>query len=250
MTVNLPREEILAKSEIYSGALTKYQQAINNVAYELCLDNASLMNRKGELLILARKKIYDDGYIYKKKGSRSKSFGSGQAESEPKKTKVSAEFRRKRIEDISEDIESIKTTITLLEKERLKQHNLKKYAQAASAEEQITSKRNEKRALEEELTKLQEKETRSKRYHNSKVKKETTKNKNVEVRTEGQLNLSDSGMKTISQKTKTDCTKEKGECEETSSDKDDHDITITAEVESVPSDETTTPDSGSRDNFL
>lgn len=196
ITVNCPREEMLDKSRIYKGAqLTKYQEAINNASYELCLDNQGLLNRKGELLELARKRIHDNGYVYKKRASRSKSFGVSKNEPEPKQQKVSTEFRQKRIKDLSEDIESIKTTITLLEKERYKQHNMKKYAQAASIEEQIGSKRKEKRAFEEELTRLQGKEAKSKRYHQSKTKKENTlAKKSVDMKMEGQLNLFDSGL--------------------------------------------------------
>ncbi|CAB4038739.1 Hypothetical predicted protein [Paramuricea clavata] len=59
--------------------------------------------------------------------------------------------------------------MALLEKERFKQHNMKKYAQAASIEEQISASRKETHPLTEKLAKLQEKEARSNRYHTAKA---------------------------------------------------------------------------------
>jgi flagellar biosynthesis GTPase FlhF len=179
--------------------LTKYQLAINKAAYELCLDDPSLLHNRGELINIARKKIDDEGYCYKKKRSRSKAFGTGvETSKESKKIKSSAQFRHKRIQALTEDLDSLNTTMALLEKERYKQHNMKKYAQAASIEEQIAAKRKEKRSLTEEMTKLQEKEARSKRYYRSKEsssknvkeKEQITKDKSA-----SQLTLFQSGVK-------------------------------------------------------
>lgn len=182
--IQLPKDEELEKCRIFkkgnSSTLTNYQQVINNAAYELYLENPSLINNKVELPNLSRVKVDEEGYVYKKKRSRSLAFGATKEESKEKKSKISAEIRHKRIQDLSEDINSMNMTMALLKKERYKQHNMNKYAEAASLEEQISFKRKEKRALEEELTKLQEKETWSKRYHmskESKDKKEASKGK-------------------------------------------------------------------------
>lgn len=247
--MQLPRNEVLEKSRIYHkgnlGTLTNYQETINKAAYELCLENPNLMNNKGEVLNLSRAKVDEEGYVYKKKRSRSKVFGAvkEQVGEDIKKIKLSAEFRHNRIQDLSEDINSMNTTMALLEKERYKQHNLNKYAQAASLEEQIASKRKEKRALEEELTKLQEKEAKSKRYHmgkdskgkDSKDKKETQgKTHNVQTKSGIQLSLFKSGIKPVHSKSNEikDCSKSGEKCgaaENTESEKDD--IIITAQVE-------------------
>ena len=46
--MQLPRNELLEKSRISkkgnNRTLTNYQQAINNAAYELCLENPNLIN--------------------------------------------------------------------------------------------------------------------------------------------------------------------------------------------------------------
>lgn len=197
----MEREELLKKSAIYCdnpNGLTNYQSAINKAAYELCLDDPSLLHKRGKLTNLARKKIDDEGYCYKKKRSRSKAFGTGVWTSkEPKKVKLSAEFRHKRIQALAEDLDSLNTTMALLEKERYKQHNMKKYAQAASIEEQISAKRKEKRALTEEMTKLQGKEARSKRYHKGKeISSQNVNRKEQTPRVEcgSQLTLFESGI--------------------------------------------------------
>lgn len=202
----MAREELLEKSAIYQtgnpNGLTKYQLAINKAAYELCLEDPSLLHNRGQLTNLARKKTDDEGYCYKKKRSRSKAFGTGgETSKETNQVKFSAEFRHKRIRALTEDLDSMNTTMALLEKERYKQHNMKKYAQAASIEEQISSKRKEKRALTEEMTKLQEKEARSKRYHISKEslgKNLKGKGQTAKVRRGSQQTLFQSGVDTAS----------------------------------------------------
>ena len=59
--MQLPKDEVLEKSRIFkkgnNGTLTNYQQVINDAAYELCLENPSLINNKGELLNLSRVKL-------------------------------------------------------------------------------------------------------------------------------------------------------------------------------------------------
>ena len=61
------------KSAIFSKNPSTYQQAINSARYQLCLNNPSLLlERKGALLEMAKKKVHEAGYLYKKGHSRSK----------------------------------------------------------------------------------------------------------------------------------------------------------------------------------
>lgn len=39
---------------------------MNDAAIELCLADVGLLDRRGELLQKARKKVADDGYVFKK----------------------------------------------------------------------------------------------------------------------------------------------------------------------------------------
>ena len=243
--MQLQRNEVLEKSRIFkkgnNGTLTNYQQVINNAAYELCLENPNLINSKGELLNLSRVKVDEEGYLYKKKRSRSLAFGASNEESKEKRSKISVEIRHKRIKDLSEDINSINMSMALLEKERYKQHNMNKYAQAASLEEQISSKQKEKRVLEAELTMLQEKEVKSKRYHmskESKNKKEASQGKtqNVQPKTGIQLSLFQSGIKPAQSKSnQTEDCRKSGENDMSTTENGNDDLNLTAANEEAKS---------------
>ena len=72
---------------------------VNSAATDLCLiyRDVSLLDKRGELLQLARKKVADDGYVFKKGHSLSKVYGISQHESTPKQPKYSQEMRVNRI---------------------------------------------------------------------------------------------------------------------------------------------------------
>ena len=70
------REVIISHATIYgknsSRPLTSYESSINEAAIQLALDNPSLLVNKGNLFELAKKKLLDSGYQYKRGKSRSK----------------------------------------------------------------------------------------------------------------------------------------------------------------------------------
>ena len=70
---------------------------MNAAAVELCLRDVSLLNKRGELLELARKRVADEGYIFKKGRSRSKLYGDSEAETTPKRPKYDKEMREERL---------------------------------------------------------------------------------------------------------------------------------------------------------
>lgn len=69
--------------------------SVNEAAGDICVHNPAMLTERGELLTLARQAVHDSGYQYKKKRSRSKSFGSGEAPQ--KRAKVSASQRSERV---------------------------------------------------------------------------------------------------------------------------------------------------------
>ena len=76
MAITVDPEKLENESKIYPnlvpGAfLYKYRKALNDAAYELCLDDPTLVNRKSELQSLAKNKVDSSGYSYSKKKSRS-----------------------------------------------------------------------------------------------------------------------------------------------------------------------------------
>ncbi|CAB4001247.1 nuclear localization sequence-binding -like [Paramuricea clavata] len=172
----MDRESIKKESQIYSANsdsvnLTKYQKSINDAAFQLCLENPSLVKTKGKLLDLARKKVDSDGYTYVKKRSRSTRFGaeSGRKENKGgKRQKLTDGLRQKRIAELCEDIETVDKVISCLESERAKLVNMQKYPQAAQILQQMGEKRKEKRQLSDQLTTIRAKEAKSKSYHKNK----------------------------------------------------------------------------------
>ena len=71
---------------------------MNDAAFNLCLENPSLINCKGELVKLARAKLDSDGYNYAKNKSRSAVFGTAKEESSTggeKRKKLSEDIRQK-----------------------------------------------------------------------------------------------------------------------------------------------------------
>ena len=183
VAVELDRQKIEQESRIYGKAdtdnLTKYQKSINDAAFKLCLENVNLIQNKGKLLDLARKKLDDDGYNYVKKRSRSKTFGSEQGIEEDKvekRQKLTEEMRQRKVSELCEDIETVNKIMSCLENERVKLVNMQKYSQAGQVLQQIAEKRKEKRQLSDQLAIIQAKEARSKHYYSNKSSSRT-KNK-------------------------------------------------------------------------
>ncbi|KAI8642536.1 hypothetical protein BD408DRAFT_416396 [Parasitella parasitica] len=71
------REFIILNATIYgkntsNRPLTSYEEAINRASTQLALENPLLISKKGDLFDLAKKKLLEEGYRYKRGSSRSK----------------------------------------------------------------------------------------------------------------------------------------------------------------------------------
>ena len=63
--------------------ITEYQKKVNRASITLCTKNPSLLfGRRGNLLCLAKSKVHDDGYNYKKGKSCSTKYGLAQPANE------------------------------------------------------------------------------------------------------------------------------------------------------------------------
>ena len=94
------KRHVIEKSVIYrkrEGELKEYEKWVNSAATDLCLRDVSLLDKRGKLLQLARKKVANDGYVFKKGHSLSKVYGISQHESTPKQPKYSQEMREEGI---------------------------------------------------------------------------------------------------------------------------------------------------------
>ena len=69
------RSRIERESRIYKRPdeqLRVFEKHVNEAARDLCLKDPQILNKRSTLLELARKKVAEDGYAYKKGHSRSK----------------------------------------------------------------------------------------------------------------------------------------------------------------------------------
>ena len=84
-----------------------YRKAINKASFELCFNNPSLLlESKGILLELAKKKVHEDGYCYRKDQTRSKVLNPSTLEDEPpppKRKKINAYECQRRIKELDDD---------------------------------------------------------------------------------------------------------------------------------------------------
>ena len=144
---------------------------MNDAAGDICVQNPIMLSVRGELLELARKRVNDSGYEYKKGKSRSKRFGSaGSVEaSTPKRPKLDQEFRTKRMQQIKEEVKTINTQVSFKERRVEAGAQLKNFKVCDQLTDEISELQKQRRALEMELQCLEKKEKspngiRSKKY--------------------------------------------------------------------------------------
>lgn len=113
--VTIDKNVIKEQSIIYTKNPNRYQKAVNDATYQLCLENPNLLlEKKGDLLEMARQRVHEDGYCYKKGHSRSRLLEPQLCSpaSQPKRKKVNAEIRQKKITSISEQISDFNRQIS------------------------------------------------------------------------------------------------------------------------------------------
>ena len=72
LSVEMDVEKIRKESAIYrdlqpGSFLFEYRSKLNDATFNIALENPTLISNKGTLLEQAKKKVEDDGYLYKKK---------------------------------------------------------------------------------------------------------------------------------------------------------------------------------------
>ena len=137
------------KPAIYTKNPNDYQKAINNATFNLCYNNQSLLlENKGTLLEMAKKRVHEDGYCYKKGQTRSKILNPSSHEEgeppQPKRQKINAQERQCQIKELNEEISGLNRHIRIKE-QRLEQatssRNFKVRDEVASEISELKSKR-------------------------------------------------------------------------------------------------------------
>ena len=123
---------------------------MNAAAAELCLSNVSLLNRRGELLEKARKKVADEGYVFKKGRSRSKLYGQPVTETTPKRPKYDKEMREERLKAIDEESRDISRMLLFKEKRLAQAEAGKNYRLCEQVTEEVMALKSRKRELNTE----------------------------------------------------------------------------------------------------
>ena len=100
LSVEMDVEKIRKESAIYrdlqpGSFLFEYRSKLNDAAFNIALENPTLISNKGTLLEQAKKKVEDDGYLYKKKKSRSPTLNAPQPE---KSVKMNPSMRAKQLQ--------------------------------------------------------------------------------------------------------------------------------------------------------
>ena len=146
------KNRIVEESKIYKRPdeqLKALEKCVNDAARDLCLNDVSLLNKRNTLLELARKKVAENGYSFKKGHSRSKVYGQLNT-STPRRPKYDEKMREERMQNIEEELADISRIIHFKEK-RLSQHEVaKNYRLCEQVTEEMISIKQKKRELEAE----------------------------------------------------------------------------------------------------
>ena len=147
--------------------LTEYQKRINDASYSLCQGNPSLLlGKKGDILDLARAKVHQDGYVYKKGHSQSKKYQTEAEGGEPavKRVKVNAEERQRRIAELMDEISELSRKITFKER-RIEEATLSRnYRVCDDLAAEVSELKAQRKELNSELAKFQKKAKKAKYY--------------------------------------------------------------------------------------
>lgn len=121
---------------------------MNSAAADLCRRDVKLLDNRGLLLELSRKKVADEGYVFKKCHSRSKVYGDSRAENPSKRPKYSQEMRENRMDEIEDELADI-SRIMQFKKKRLSQaESAKKYSMCEQLTVEMRELKDKKRVLD------------------------------------------------------------------------------------------------------
>ena len=168
------RESALFKSP----NLSEFQKRVNSAAVQLALCDPSLVHKgnRGTLFERACRKVADDGYNFKKGKSRSKVYGeeSCTPASPPRRRKLNEQMRTERLQELTEDMESIGSRVAIKEKHLAQAETVRNYKLCDQLCEEIQELKTSRRAKSRELAILQQKEARANLYRHSRSSRSVT----------------------------------------------------------------------------
>ena len=144
-------QEILDQATLFQKPKTDYQIKVNEAAKIISGSKPYLVRKgnRGELLDLARKKVAEEGYNFKKGYSRSKVYGKGGGGT-PKRPKLDRDMRRQRMDELKEDIEDTSKRISLKEKRVIQAETNRNYKLCDELSDHISELKQYKQQKERE----------------------------------------------------------------------------------------------------
>ena len=122
VVVEMSFDEIKKKSVIYNNSTQRYHNRMNECSFQLCLNNPALCDNKEQLIAMCRQKLDSEGYNYSKKSQDRRCLV------------MDRQKRAKRMEELTADMTSLEDRIKLLQKQRLRDEQLKQYLRASAME--------------------------------------------------------------------------------------------------------------------
>ena len=120
---------------------------MNKAAIALCVKNPQLLlQKRSELITIARKKIINEGFQFKKGKSRSKR-GSNQPTEQKKFSKTSQAFLERRLVEIEEKVTDIGDLITFKENRITECIIISDYEKCDSLKKEIMALKQDRREL-------------------------------------------------------------------------------------------------------
>ncbi|KAI9021439.1 hypothetical protein CLU79DRAFT_703062 [Phycomyces nitens] len=177
-----PVDDISSRAIIFGKKairpISAYQDAINQAAIKLALNNPTLLLHKGYLFELSKKKLIEDGYSYKRGKSRSK-YNTAKSTNNPcsmpnklvqinhKRKENAEQASKERIERLKDIQDTLKANF--LEEQR--QTALLRYAShynnqetKKAAENELENLKNNRKSLKKDLYKLKAQERKHQWY--------------------------------------------------------------------------------------
>ena len=161
---NVLGDEIDDQAIIFHKPKSEFHTKVNEAAIAICRQKPHLVRKgqRGELSDLAREKVAQEGYCFKKGHSRSKAYGNS-SQSTPKRPKFDQSMR-KRLDELQEDIKMLTQRISLKEKRCMQAEAARNYKLCDELSEQMSELKAHKREKEKEHVIILRKEKRSLKY--------------------------------------------------------------------------------------
>ncbi len=122
-----------------------------------------MLKRRGELLELSRRKVADEGYVFKKGHSRSKVYGESDTPSAPKRPKFAKEAREERIAAIDEELKDTARLLAYKEKSLSQAESTRNYKLCEKVTEDLMALKSKRCDLKAEKSLFDRKRKRASR---------------------------------------------------------------------------------------